>query len=486
VGERIISDSLALGVDFLKSSPSKLASIPQQNTPQGTSHVHALDFSIGASFQANCKNKFGHDVTPTINSHRRAFLRVASFGRASFKLDIHTVAIALQSCFGGLACSYRVKHLRDRSFQFSVASTSVGFEIYNKSKVCTPMFELYINLWGNGGPNWLVEERKFYKESDSEWQVVKRKNSNSQRLSVFKRMQFTSCHPNLAPEISSTLPTASSSNGATPHQVLPGLIPFFKFPSFNPIQWPDDSYLTWFKAHGPAPLIQEVTSFSDFSGFLSGEKISPAFVVPASSHSPPSLSPQPRLLQTSTAAPSASQDPAMANIPIDPRPFVPLGYQIQHIEGRLAVKRVVVRRRPKEHEQYAIATIDPFPEGLVPFDNVRDVLGEFFNEVARVGFVALQPCPFGAAYVQFRNVSDKDRLISSSPNQFGDVTISFVNHDEGINWRGVSFNRDVWLLLVGPPLDHMKTDDLNACFSDIGSLLLWERDPNRKEESLSR
>jgi hypothetical protein len=26
----------------------------------------------------------------------------------------------------------------------------------------------------------------------------------------------------------------------------------------------------------------------------------------------------------------------------------------------------------------------------------------------------------------------------------------------------------------------MKTEDLNACFSDIGSLLLWERDPNRK------
>jgi hypothetical protein len=26
----------------------------------------------------------------------------------------------------------------------------------------------------------------------------------------------------------------------------------------------------------------------------------------------------------------------------------------------------------------------------------------------------------------------------------------------------------------------MKTEDLNACFADIGSLLLWERDPNRK------
>jgi hypothetical protein len=117
---------------------------------------------------------------------------------------------------------------------------------------------------------------------------------------------------------------------------------------------------------------------------------------------------------------------------------------------------------------------------LVPFQNVRDVLEEYFTEVARVGFVSLHSCPFGAAYVQFRNVSDRDRLLASSPNQFGDVHISFVKHDEGVNWRGVTFNRDVWLLLVGPPLDHMTTEDLNACFADIGSLLLWEKDPNRK------
>ncbi|KAK1610590.1 hypothetical protein QYE76_034263 [Lolium multiflorum] len=95
-------------------------------------------------------------------------------------------------------------------------------------------------------------------------------------------------------------------------------------------------------------------------------------------------------------------------------------------------------------------------------------------------YVTVPPPPAVSHTTFFRNVSDRDRLISSSPNQFGDVNISFVKHDEGINWRGVTFNRDVWLLLVGPPLDHMKTEDLNACFSDIGSLLLWERDPNRK------
>jgi hypothetical protein len=76
----------------------------------------------------------------------------------------------------------------------------------------------------------------------------------------------------------------------------------------------------------------------------------------------------------------------MVNIPIDPRLFGPHGFQIQHIEGRVGVKRVVVARKPRLHEQYAIATIDPFPQGQVHFGNVREVLEEYLNEVAEVGF----------------------------------------------------------------------------------------------------
>jgi hypothetical protein len=52
----------------------------------------------------------------------------------------------------------------------------------------------------------------------------------------------------------------------------------------------------------------------------------------------------------------------MANIPIDPRPFVPHGFKIQHIEGRVGVKRVVVAWKPRLHEQYAISTINPSPK----------------------------------------------------------------------------------------------------------------------------
>jgi hypothetical protein len=177
---------------------------------------------------------------------------------------------------------------------------------------------------------------------------------------------------------------------------------------------------------------------------------------------------------------------SMANIPIDPRQFVPPGFQILHIPGRVGVKRVVVPRRPRNHEHYAIATIEPVPPGQIPFANINEVLSEFLTEQENVGFVSLQPCPFGAAYVQFNNVSDRDRLISSSPIGFGNVHVSFIKHNEGPNWRRFNFNRDAWVLMVGPPIDHICTEDINACFADIGSVLLWERDPTNKGRLLAK
>jgi hypothetical protein len=258
VGERIISNSLVLGVQLLKSTSSKLDNSRKSNISEVTNKDLALDFSRAVSFEAACKSKFGHPVPlPTILTEE-LFLLVVSFGSTCFKLDIHTVAITLQTCFGGNDSSFKVRHLRDRTFQFSVASTTVGFEIYNQSKVCTPMFELFLNIWGQGGPNLLIEEKKYYKAIDLEWQEVQRKKSSflgSKRMSVFQRMQFPPLSPLLAPNLYSTFQTATTSNRADDLQSflskrnsfranLPGLDPFFKFPSFTTIQWPDDSYLT--------------------------------------------------------------------------------------------------------------------------------------------------------------------------------------------------------------------------------------------------
>jgi hypothetical protein len=115
---------------------------------------------------------------------------VVSFSRACFRLNTHTVAIALQACFGGSASKFRVHTLRDRTFRFLVASKSVGFEIYNARKISEKDFEILFNLWGNGGPNCLVDERKYYSELDSSWTTVYRK-----KTSVFYRLKFQNLVP---------------------------------------------------------------------------------------------------------------------------------------------------------------------------------------------------------------------------------------------------------------------------------------------------
>jgi hypothetical protein len=175
-----------------------------------------------------------------------------------------------------------------------------------------------------------------------------------------------------------------------------------------------------------------------------------------------------------------------ANIPIDPRPFVPRGFQLLDIPGRNGVKRVVVSRRPKAHENMAIATIAPVPLGQIPFANIADVLQDFLVNVAMVGFRDIQDCPFGSAYVQFTHVRDKDRLIWESPIPFNDVHVSFTKHNEGANWRKTYFNRECWLLLVGPPLDHWFTEDINAAFSGIGKVITWEKDQGNKGRILAK
>jgi hypothetical protein len=53
----------------------------------------------------------------------------------------------------------------------------------------------------------------------------------------------------------------------------------------------------------------------------------------------------------------------MANIPINPEPFVPNGFEILQVEGRTAVHRVVLPRRGRKHEDFAIATITLMPPG---------------------------------------------------------------------------------------------------------------------------
>lgn len=139
----------------------------------------ALNFARGKEFQLAMRQKFGHPVVFSPGFHQREFKLVVSFCRARFRLVCHTVSIALQSCFGGYPQGFRVKFLKDKTFQFLVASKSVGFEIYNAGRISESDFHVVFNLWGEGGPNWRQEELCFYQEEDASWTLVTRNNGRS-------------------------------------------------------------------------------------------------------------------------------------------------------------------------------------------------------------------------------------------------------------------------------------------------------------------
>jgi hypothetical protein len=176
----------------------------------------------------------------------------------------------------------------------------------------------------------------------------------------------------------------------------------------------------------------------------------------------------------------------MANIPIDPTQFIPHGFNILHVEGRTSVQRVILPRRARTHEDFAIASINPMLEGEVLFANVRNVLAEFLMQEARVGVKLIQRCPFGQAYVQFARIRDRDRFIDGSPHVFEDINISFCKHNEGVNWRRAHLDRECWILLVGPPLDNWYTEDITAVISKFGRLILWENDAENKGRIIAK
>jgi hypothetical protein len=139
---------------------------------------------------------------------------------------------------------------------------------------------------------------------------------------------------------------------------------------------------------------------------------------------------------------------------VDPRPFMPRGAQRVMVPGRKHMRRVLMGRPHSKNNDLAIVTIDPLPQAQVSFQNIRGVIADFLADQARVGYNTIQPCPYGQAYVRFNFFHDRDFFILNSPHQFGDIRISFTEHNKGSNNRRLEMNYEVWLMLLGHNVDY--------------------------------
>ncbi|CAM0958276.1 unnamed protein product [Alopecurus aequalis] len=191
--------------------------------------------------------------------------------------------------------------------------------------------------------------------------------------------------------------------------------------------------------------------------------------------SSPSRSPVLQLGVFSNApARQSSSSESMANFPFDPTPFLPPERVALEVAGRPARVRVIHGDLRLSNEDLEIVTIVPMPQGEVAFQNVHEILGEFFAE-KRVPIKSISKCPFGQAFVRFDSIEDRDWFVGNGPHACDDVHLIFQKHNEGMNWRKFDLNREVWIQIIGFPTDLRCMHELANSVKSFGKLFVWDR-----------
>lgn len=122
-------------------------------------------FSPGLKLQSEIWKKFKLLVSVS-SSELDPFFLVVAFGHCKFHLSVRSVSLILQASIGGNTSLFKVLHLSDRVFRFSVFSKPVRLFIFNLLSFECDLFKLSFHLWGNGGPNWHQEFKLFSAEEE--------------------------------------------------------------------------------------------------------------------------------------------------------------------------------------------------------------------------------------------------------------------------------------------------------------------------------
>lgn len=158
---------------------------------------------------------------------------------------------------------------------------------------------------------------------------------------------------------------------------------------------------------------------------------------------------------------------------VDPQPFLPHGAQWMLIQGRPLLQRVVTGRVQRQNNDLAIATFNPLSAAeQLDFVTIQNVLVDFLTVQHNFPYEAIQPCPFGHAYVKFTFMHQRDMLIQHSPIPYGNGSITFIPHDRAWNNRTAVLTHDVWMALIGLNLDLWNHALVDKAVSEFGKLVV--------------
>ncbi|CAM0951808.1 unnamed protein product [Alopecurus aequalis] len=170
----------------------------------------------------------------------------------------------------------------------------------------------------------------------------------------------------------------------------------------------------------------------------------------------------------------------MANFPVDPERFLPIGLHVEEPWGdaerpaRVYITASVTP--PRRHESWAIAQLDPRPPG----EELDEVLQQIVNHIAQNHpgqVLSFSESAVGVAVIRMNDHLHRDLLVDSAAVPFGNGRIlSFAKHDEGENFRATVYTRLGWIMLLNLPMDYRNEDFLRDAVSKFGKLRSWLRD----------
>jgi hypothetical protein len=152
----------------------------------------------------------------------------------------------------------------------------------------------------------------------------------------------------------------------------------------------------------------------------------------------------------------------MANFPVDPRPHLPTGFTLCDVprEELLLRHRAFLGLSAERASEHAAIAIFFSRVAKEDFKQLARALRLHLLTDYNVSTLEIQPCPFGDAY----------RFLNGPPLSFDGYSIRFVKHDEGDNAREFDMDREVWLMLLGYPLDARSTSAIAKVVSGFAML----------------
>ena len=170
----------------------------------------------------------------------------------------------------------------------------------------------------------------------------------------------------------------------------------------------------------------------------------------------------------------------MANFPVDPERFLPLGLQVQEpwaAEARPA--RIYVTSQtpmPRRHESCALAILDPRPPAA-EIDGLLQQIADHIFAQHQSEVISFSESSVGFGLYRLEDQLHRDLLVESAAVPFGNGRLlSFVRHDEGPNFRASVFTRVGWIMLLSLPMDYRNEDFIRETISKFGKMRTWLRE----------